>query len=109
MGRAELGSKCTCAGCSERFYDLNKTPPVCPKCGAELEPPKPRTLRPSRGTVESRRFTKPLDPAASEDGVAHESTADADDEEEEEEDAIDADDDVSDDIAIDPDHDKSHD
>ncbi len=29
----ELGTKRTCPSCSSRFYDLNKTPIVCPKCG----------------------------------------------------------------------------
>ena len=42
MGRPELGTKLTCADCSERFYDLNRSPAVCPKCGAAQLPPKPR-------------------------------------------------------------------
>lgn len=50
MGRPELGAKCTCAGCHERFYDLNRSPAICPKCGAEQPPEKPRALRPPRST-----------------------------------------------------------
>jgi uncharacterized protein (TIGR02300 family) len=50
MGRPELGAKRTCMACHERFYDLNRSPPICPKCGVQQPPEKPRTLRPSRGT-----------------------------------------------------------
>ena len=50
MGRSELGAKCTCTACHERFYDLNRSPAICPKCGVQQPPEKPRTLRPSRGT-----------------------------------------------------------
>jgi uncharacterized protein (TIGR02300 family) len=42
MGRPELGTKLACTGCSERFYDLNRSPAVCPKCGAPQSLPKPR-------------------------------------------------------------------
>jgi uncharacterized protein (TIGR02300 family) len=31
---AKLGTKRECRSCEARFYDLNKEPPVCPKCGA---------------------------------------------------------------------------
>jgi len=50
MGRPELGAKRTCMACHERFYDLNRSPAICPKCGVQQPPEKPRTLRPSRGT-----------------------------------------------------------
>ena len=50
MGRPELGAKCTCTACHERFYDLNRSPPICPKCGVQQPSKKPRTLRPSRST-----------------------------------------------------------
>jgi uncharacterized protein (TIGR02300 family) len=49
--KAEWGTKRTCATCGGRFYDLNKTPILCPKCGAENEkdsPPKPRRGKPAR-------------------------------------------------------------
>jgi len=49
MGRPELGTKCTCAACHERFYDLNRSPAICPKCGAQQPPEKPRVARPVRG------------------------------------------------------------
>ena len=44
MDRPELGTKVTCVGCHERFYDLNRAPAICPKCGVQQAPEKPRML-----------------------------------------------------------------
>ena len=35
MVKANWGIKRTCQSCSARFYDLNKSPIKCPKCGRE--------------------------------------------------------------------------
>lgn len=35
MTKAEWGTKRGCTTCGARFYDLNKDPIICPKCGAE--------------------------------------------------------------------------
>ena len=35
MVKASWGIKRTCQSCSARFYDLNKSPIKCPKCGRE--------------------------------------------------------------------------
>ena len=40
MGKVDLGEKLTCSSCGARFYDLNKTPAICPKCDAENQRPK---------------------------------------------------------------------
>ena len=45
MAKPELGSKRLCASCSAKFYDLNKTPIACPKCGTPFEV-VPVTTRP---------------------------------------------------------------
>ena len=37
MARAELGTKRHCSSCGAKFYDLGKTPILCPKCGAAFE------------------------------------------------------------------------
>lgn len=37
MTEAKLGSKHECPSCSTKFYDLGKTDPVCPSCGADLQ------------------------------------------------------------------------
>ncbi len=58
MAKAELGTKRLCANCGAKFYDLNKNPIHCPKCGtvhevapvvtrARPEPPPPVVPRPA--------------------------------------------------------------
>jgi uncharacterized protein (TIGR02300 family) len=37
VAKLELGTKRLCASCSAKFYDLNKDPIHCPKCGAVYE------------------------------------------------------------------------
>ena len=37
MANLELGTKRLCAGCGVKFYDLNKEPIHCPKCGTVYE------------------------------------------------------------------------
>lgn len=100
MGRPELGTKCTCTGCNERFYDLNRTPAICPKCGVQQRPAKPRSPRPSHSTIgaglQPRRLPRVVN---TEDDVepsnALEIAADADE--------LDPDDEASDDVADDDD------
>jgi len=45
VAKPELGSKRLCASCGAKFYDLNKTPIACPKCGTPFEV-VPVTTRP---------------------------------------------------------------
>lgn len=35
MVKASWGTKRTCQSCAARFYDLNKSPIKCPKCGRD--------------------------------------------------------------------------
>lgn len=51
------GFKRVCGGCTARFYDFNKTPIVCPKCGEEFS---------GAVKIKSRRSRK----SADEDAVA---------------------------------------
>jgi uncharacterized protein (TIGR02300 family) len=37
MARPELGSKHHCEHCGARFFDLNRSPIACPKCGTVVE------------------------------------------------------------------------
>jgi uncharacterized protein (TIGR02300 family) len=37
VAKPELGTKRLCAGCGAKFYDLNKDPIHCPKCGVVYE------------------------------------------------------------------------
>ncbi len=38
MAKPELGTKRLCGNCGAKFYDLNKDPILCPKCGTVFEP-----------------------------------------------------------------------
>ncbi len=49
MAKPEWGIKRTCQSCGARFYDLMKSPIVCPKCETEYDPEavlKSRRARP---------------------------------------------------------------
>jgi len=35
MAELKLGTKFECFRCSTKFYDLGKSEPLCPKCGAD--------------------------------------------------------------------------
>lgn len=37
MAKPELGSKRLCQGCGAKFYDLNRDPILCPKCGTAFQ------------------------------------------------------------------------
>lgn len=37
MAKPELGTKRLCGSCGVKFYDLGKTPIVCPKCHATMQ------------------------------------------------------------------------
>jgi uncharacterized protein (TIGR02300 family) len=50
VAKPELGTKRLCTNCSAKFYDLNKTPIVCPKCDTVLEIAVPRS-RPEPAAV----------------------------------------------------------
>jgi uncharacterized protein (TIGR02300 family) len=52
VAKAELGMKLTCESCGARFYDLNKTPGVCPKCGTANA--RPVIFKASRRPAEDR-------------------------------------------------------
>ena len=59
MVRPELGTKRVCVACNTKFYDLLRSPAICPKCGTEQPVEQPRVRRPSGNVVEERRPKKP--------------------------------------------------
>lgn len=63
MGKVDLGMKLSCESCGARFYDLNKQPAVCPKCGAKNS--RPQVFR-SRRPAEERAEKKTAVAAAAE-------------------------------------------
>ena len=58
MSKPEFGTKHTCEACAERFYDLNRSPAICFKCGAQQSPPKPRMYRPIRAGSDRSVFSR---------------------------------------------------
>jgi uncharacterized protein (TIGR02300 family) len=83
MAKPELGTKRVCVSCGAKFYDLTKTPAVCPKCGTEQPPEQPRVRRSSGNVMEEKRRAKVLPVPGIEDPDV-ETDADTDAEEVEE-------------------------
>ena len=52
MAHKNLGRKRRCASCGIKFYDLKKTPAVCPACGTEFDPEV--LLKSRRGRVAAK-------------------------------------------------------
>ena len=97
MAKPELGTKRVCVACGAKFYDLQKTPAVCPKCGTEQPAEIPRARRAGGNVVEEKRPKK----------VAVADDPDVEDEAEEDvlEDAADLEDDadaIPDEIEVEP-------
>ncbi len=59
MAKPELGLKRVCVACNARFYDLTKTPAVCPKCGTEQPPDQPKLRRAGGNVAPDTRAKKP--------------------------------------------------
>ena len=38
MAKPEWGKKRICSSCNTKYYDLNKSPIICPSCGIEFDP-----------------------------------------------------------------------
>lgn len=95
MAKPEWGTKRTCQSCGARFYDLGRSPAVCPSCGATLDIEALSRARRVRPPV---RAVAAADPAVIDDPEL--ATADVDledveetaelEEEEEEEEVIEA-------------------
>ncbi|HWA80272.1 MAG TPA: TIGR02300 family protein [Acetobacteraceae bacterium] len=79
MVKPELGSKRICVACGTRFYDLGRTPAVCPKCHTEQPAEQPRLRRPPSPPLDDRRIKKPQ-PVPEEEGLEIEEAAEAADE-----------------------------
>ena len=86
----KLGTKRVCEACGAKFYDLNKSPAVCPKCGNVYDPAvamaadEPvRDIAPTAGEKETDdEALDDDDDALSLEDMAEEETADSDDDDE---------------------------
>jgi uncharacterized protein (TIGR02300 family) len=109
MAKPELGLKRVCVSCGTKFYDMTKTPAVCPKCGTEQPAEQPRPRRTGGNVVEDKRPKK----AAVVEDVDADVEIEAVDEEAEEgvlEDTSDLEDDadaIGGDIEVEPDSDET--
>lgn len=106
MAKPELGTKRVCVACGAKFYDLTKSPAVCPKCGTEQPADLPRTRRPVGNVVDEKRAKKP---AAAEDADVETEVAEDEAEEGVLDDASDLEDDadaIPDEIEVEPEADE---
>ena len=87
LAKQEWGVKRSCLACSTRFYDMQRNPMVCPKCGAEFHPEMALRARRVRATSDKPAAVKVVKPVA----VVVENETDAD----EPEVAVDSDDDTA--------------
>ncbi len=58
MAKPELGQKRVCVACGARFYDLTKSPAICPKCATEQPIEQPRAPRRGGNVAEERKVKK---------------------------------------------------
>lgn len=81
MAKPEWGTKRTCTHCGARFYDMNKRPIICPKCGGENEAEVAPKLRRSKDSKVAKPSKVVADPTDVEDEVLAPVTEDDDVEE----------------------------
>jgi len=59
--KLEWGTKRTCQACTARFYDLHRSPIVCPKCEEVFEIQAPGRRSRSRTPITDDTLSKPLE------------------------------------------------
>ena len=62
MAKPELGTKHQCQNCGAKFFDLNKDPIVCPKCGTVFQVAAAARARPA-AKAEEEEDTEVATPA----------------------------------------------
>lgn len=77
MAKPELGIKRLCASCSAKFYDLHKTPIVCPKCSTVYEVTLPRARSDGRAAAAAAAAAPVAEPEAAETETVSLDEADA--------------------------------
>jgi uncharacterized protein (TIGR02300 family) len=85
MVKPEWGVKRICHSCGAPFYDLQRSPIACPKCGSEYDPEAILKSRRTRAPVVAEKETAPviLDEEAGTEAPAVEETEEVEEEEEE--------------------------
>ena len=82
MAKPEWGNKLACRHCGAKFYDMQRDPPVCPRCGTAYKPERPG--RPERAVAEKVRAV-PVPAKVAEPDPEVEADAEESDNDEEEE------------------------
>lgn len=95
MARPELGTKRICLDCNAKYYDLNRDPITCPKCGTIFEVAK--LAAPEVADLEEESTEVEVEEGAAEANAEVISLEDADAEQASSIDVPDLDDDSSDD------------
>ena len=70
MANSEWGGKHTCQHCGVKYYDLNRSPIVCPKCGTQFNPDallRSRRSKPTQPEKTARLQAAAITPTAEED------------------------------------------
>jgi uncharacterized protein (TIGR02300 family) len=104
MAKPQLGLKRVCVSCGAKFYDLAKSPAVCPKCGTEQPAEQPRVKR-APLPVEEKVKKRVVAPHAEADEIEIEDV-DADAVVEDAEDIEDEDDALGEDIEVEAERDE---
>jgi len=109
MAKPELGTKRICVNDGVRFYDLNKVPAVCPKCGTEQPIEQPRPRRAGGNVVEDKLRLKKAPAPGLEDADTEVEVAEDEEAEDVLEDTSDLEDDtdaIATDIEVEPEGDE---
>ena len=60
MAKPELGTKRQCQNCGAKFFDLNRDPIICPKCGTVFQGVSARAQRtPAKDDEDEEQTTAP--------------------------------------------------
>jgi len=57
VAKTDLGTKRHCPNCGAKYYDLNKVPAICPKCGTPFEVTSTAKTRPAEAVEEPKEAT----------------------------------------------------
>ncbi len=78
MPKADLGQKRVCGSCGAKFYDLSRSPILCPKCGTEFDLSAVVKPRRARAVAEDKPAKAKKVPKLAEVAAAESPEADVD-------------------------------
>ncbi|MES2713645.1 MAG: TIGR02300 family protein [Pseudomonadota bacterium] len=104
MAKPELGLKRVCVSCGTKFYDMARTPAVCPKCATEQPAEQPRVRRAAANIPDEKIKKRAVTPEAEAEDV--EIDVDADEAVEDAEELEDDADGIDEEIVVEADRDE---